>query len=293
MSVHESASADALAAAPKPEPSVPSDVPPPARERRFGAGMLALLVKLGPKLFTGFVKFAKAVKLGKVGLAGASLGAYASIWTWQFAVVVVASIAFHEYGHVWAMKRRGMRTRGFYLLPFVGGAAVADSDFPSEGALAYVAIMGPVFGFVLAAFVGLMHELTGSPILAAMAGWMAAINLLNLLPVNPLDGGRITRAIAFSLHSWLGWSVLVASIVAAIVLSFRSRFGLFGLLAIIGLLELVFESAKRKQMPPRMRARGMLAVGAGYALLVLALWQLMHRMQHEPGAAVALELLKD
>lgn len=274
-------------------PAVPARPAAPfvVRERRFGFGVVALLLKLGPKLLAVLAKLAKSVKLAKVGLAGASLGGYALLFSWEFAVIIVASIAFHEYGHVWAMRRQGMRTRGFYLLPFIGGAAVPDSKYPSEGALAYVSIMGPVFGFVLAVTTGVVALVSGSALLAAASSWMALINLFNLFPVNPLDGGRILRSVAYSIDSRLGKTFLVVSVLVAIAFALVTNFLIFAFLAFIGGIEVVFEMRRHRQMPTM--SRGSLAlVGACYALLVALLWALMHTMQHEPGAALALEALK-
>ena len=254
-------------------------------------GSFAALLKLGPKLLAVAGKLAKSLKVTKVALAGASLWAYASIWSWQFAVVIVAAISFHEYGHVWAMQRYGMKTKGFYLLPFVGGAAVPAEEFPSEGALAWTALMGPIFGCVLALLAGAIHVTTDAPLWAAIAGWIAMLNLFNLLPVNPLDGGRIMRSVAYSIGSWLGTLFLALGVVAAIYAAYASHFFIFGFLAIVGGLELVFERRRTSRLPTMPTPAIPLVAGA-YALLIVVLWGLMHAMQHEPGAALALEALK-
>jgi Zn-dependent protease len=262
-----------------------------ARDRRAGLGTLVAIAKIGGKILGVLAKLAKAGKVTKVALAGASLWAYASIWSWQFAVLVVASISVHEYGHVWAMQRCGMRTKGFYLVPFVGGAAVPDGEFPSEGALAYVALMGPVFGCVLAGVAALAHEATGAPLFAAVAGWIALVNLFNLLPVNPLDGGRVLRSLAFSVQSVLGTLALAAGMLISIVLALMTHFALFGLLAVIGGIELVVETRARDRMP-RMSRDEMYWASVGYLTLIGVLWLVMHAMSHEPGAALALEALQ-
>src|SRR6185295_8797951 len=119
-------------------PASPAPTAGAARERRVGFGLVAACAKVGGKLLAIVGKVAKSLKVAKVGLAAASLGGWALLTTWQFALLIVVSISFHEYGHCWAMRHLGMKTKGFYLLPFVGGAAVPDSDFPSESALAYV-----------------------------------------------------------------------------------------------------------------------------------------------------------
>jgi len=84
-------------------------------------------------------------------------------------------------------------TRGIYLIPLLGAAAVAEDNFPSRRAEATIALAGPLTGAVLAAGTGLLYFATRNGAFAAAAGWMALINLFNLLPVVPLDGGRVVK----------------------------------------------------------------------------------------------------
>jgi len=269
----------------------PVHTPSSAPSRRAGWGIWIALAKIGGKLLAVLGKLAKTLKVAKVALAGASVWAYASIWSWQFALVVVGSISFHEYGHVRAMHACGMKTKGFYLIPFVGGAAVPDEQFRSETDLAYVAIMGPIYGFALTAVAALVHLATGAPVFAAIAGWVALVNLFNLLPVNPLDGGRILRTIAFSIDSVLGILALASGMVASVVLAWITHFSIFVFLAVIGGIDLVVDARKRDRMP-RMSGESIAVTGFMYVALIGALWYLMHVMSAEPGAALALQALK-
>ena len=84
------------------------------------------------------------------------------------------------------MKQYGMKTRGIYLIPLLGAAAVAEDNFPSRRAEATTALAGPLTGAVLAAGTGLAYFATRDGAFAAAAAWMALINLFNLLPVVPL-----------------------------------------------------------------------------------------------------------
>jgi Zn-dependent protease len=255
------------------------------------AGLIGLAIKTGPKIIGTLAKLAKGLKVGKVGLAGASMASYAYMFTWEFAVMIMFMLFVHESGHVWAMKRCGVKTKGIYFLPFVGGAAVADDEFPSRGAEVFIAIMGPIWGFALALLTGLVYAATGDPLFAAAASWMAMVNLFNLLPINPLDGGRILKSIAYSLHSGAGLMFLVIGIVASGFLALKASLGLFVLLLIVGSLELLFEYRRRTEHPAM---NGVMILGSAviYALVAGVLWKLMAYMGHIPGAAAAMELLK-
>src|ERR1700683_5600103 len=145
----------------------------------------------------GFV----VLKAGKVVLGLASFAVYAILFTWQFAVIILGMLIIHEYGHLRCMKHYGMKTRGIYLIPLFGAAAVAEDNFPSRRAEATVALAGPLTGAMLAAGTGLVYVATRNGAFAAAAAWMALINLFNLLPVVPLDGGRVVKSITCSIGS--------------------------------------------------------------------------------------------
>jgi Zn-dependent protease len=155
------------------------------REQQDKSTLAGALVK------SGFV----VVKAGKLVLALASFAAYAFLFTWQFAVIILGMLVIHEGGHLRCMKHYGMKTRGIYLIPLIGAAAVAEGNFPSRRAEATIALAGPLTGAALAAGTGLLYFATRNGAFAAAAAWMALINLFNLLPVVPLDGGRVVKSI--------------------------------------------------------------------------------------------------
>ncbi len=259
--------------------------------RKMGAGIAILAFKIGPKILSVFLKLLKGAKVGKIGLAGASAASYAYMFTWEFALVIMLMLFVHESGHVWAMRRCGVKTKGFYFIPFFGGAAVPEEEFPSRGAEMYIAIMGPIWGLLLSIAVAAVYAVTHNPFFAAAASWMAMLNLLNMLPVNPLDGGRMLKSIAYSVHSYLGLLFLVVGLVLGGFFAFKMGMGLFLFLLVIGTLELIFEYKRRTEHPKMDGATTLMATGA-YVLLAVALWELMRYMDHVPGAALAMELMK-
>ncbi len=204
---------------------------------RCGAGFLTLVVKSGFKLLAVFAKMAKAAKVGKTGLATASFAGYAYIFTWKFALVLMSAIFIHECGHVWAMKRCGIPTKGIYFIPLLGAAAVGDGAFKTRAIEVYVTLWGPVVGMLLAALVGFCYFLHPDPVLAAFASWMAMLNLFNLLPINPLDGGRVLKSLMFSVNRFVGLIWLAVGIFVACVLAVKANLGLFVILAFVGSLE--------------------------------------------------------
>ena len=219
-----------------------------SQEKKSRAGLWALFAKLGSKLSSVLVKVLKGFKFTKIGLAGLSLAGYAAVFNWKFGLLLMIAIGFHESGHVWAMKKMGIKTKGFYFLPFIGGAAIAEEQYKSYGENAYIAIMGPIWGALLADICAVAYGITGVPMLAAAAAWMATLNLFNLLPITPLDGGQLVRSIAFSIHKRLGVVFLVLSMLLAGFVMYKLRIGLFVLILLVGALELFFELRYRFKM---------------------------------------------
>jgi len=141
-----------------------------------------------------------AGKLGKVLTTGGtmilSVGAYALIWGWRYAVGLVGLIFVHEMGHYLAARQRGLEVGAPTFIPFVG-AWVALKDLPHDVETeAYIGIAGPVVGTLGAMAVYWLARAEDSQLLLAVAYGGFFINLFNLIPLSPFDGGRITAIIS-------------------------------------------------------------------------------------------------
>ena len=221
----------------------------PGRPRGARLGLLAIAVKLGSKLAASLGKVgAGALKAGKtanVGWAVASAATWSILFSWQFALALMVQLFVHEYGHVHAMRRTGMKVRGLYFVPFLGAMAVTEDSFTSRRQQAYVALNGPIWGSALALVPAGLWLWTGDPMWAAIAAWWALINLFNLLPIAPLDGGRVLHAFAHSYSSSLGMALSVLGLVGAVALATYLGFSLIWLVAALGAMELAAESQVR------------------------------------------------
>jgi len=155
----------------------------------------------------------KALKFGKllpaVGTMLLSVAAYAWMFGWQYAAGFVALLLVHEMGHYLAARRRGLDVGLPTFIPFVG-AWVQLKELPHDAETeAYVGIAGPLLGTVGALGCFYLSRSTGSTLLLALAYAGFVINLFNLIPLAPFDGGRVTAAISPRL--WLiGAPLLVA-----------------------------------------------------------------------------------
>lgn len=200
----------------------------PTKFSLIGLGSLAL------KLF-------KSAKVIKVLFAAGSLAAYAWLFSIQFAIALILCLVFHEYGHIRAMKYFGLKTKGIYLIPFVGGLAMSDDKINTRWQDVVISIMGPLFGLVLSMACVVGYWLTDLEILAGLAVFNALLNLFNLLPVLPLDGGHILKSIAFSINSKIGLVACAAGAAVGVLVSYYFGLALLGFLLLIGSLEILFE----------------------------------------------------
>lgn len=136
------------------------------------------------------LKFAKFA-LVPISLLG-SLVAYGLTLGWVFGAILVVVLFVHEMGHVFAARRVGVKVSAPYFIPFMGAVILADREDLKGEKHSYMAAGGPFFGTVFAGVCLIAYWATGSqykPILAAAAVGVV-LNLFNMLPVRPLDGGR-------------------------------------------------------------------------------------------------------
>jgi Zn-dependent protease len=187
------------------------------------------------------LKLLKSAKIIKVVMAGASLAAYSWFFSLPFALALIFCLVVHEYGHIRAMKHFGMKTKGIYLIPFVGGLALSDARINTRWQDVCISMMGPFFGFALSLLSLVAYWLTGSIFFAGLSAFNALLNLFNLLPILPLDGGHILKSIAFSMNSLLGLLLCGAAAAGGIWLSYHFGLALLGFLLIIGSVEVFFE----------------------------------------------------
>ena len=175
-------------------PLLPGEKPPEASQTakvlaRWGAPGAALIWVLskGQWLLAG----AKFLKLGTVGTMLLSIVVYAQFFGWPYAVGFVLLIFVHEMGHAVAMTRMGLPFSAPVFIPFLG-AWIAMKDMPRNAWVeAVVGIGGPLLGTLGAiACLGLALA-TNSELMYAIAAAGFFLNLFNMVPISPLDGGRI------------------------------------------------------------------------------------------------------
>jgi Zn-dependent protease len=156
----------------------------------------------------------KAKFLGTALTMVVSVGAYALLFPVWFAVGFVVLIWVHEMGHVWQLRREGIPASAPMFIPFLG-ALVMMKQMPKNAlAEARVGLAGPVVGSLGSLGAWGIYELTHEPLFLGLAYVGFFLNLFNLLPMLPLDGGRAVGAL-----SPVFWLVGIAGIAALIIVS--------------------------------------------------------------------------
>jgi Zn-dependent protease len=203
-----------------PEPgTMPSESP---RKRGLLARLLAPLAVVGGLL----IKLGASLKFLGIFL---SVGGYALIWGWTFGIGLVLLILIHELGHYLEARRQGLNVSLPVFIPFIG-AYVALRNVPFDPwRNAKVALAGPVLGGVGSLAVFAAGEATDSRLLLAIAYTGFFLNLINLVPIGILDGGRILQswrvlksgagaATPARAHA-LAWRVALLSLATAVALA--------------------------------------------------------------------------
>jgi Zn-dependent protease len=188
---------------------------PPTWKRLLAPlGAAALLIaKFGAKLKGVLLLLPKLKILTTSGSMLVSVGAYALIWGWKFALGFVVLLFVHEMGHVIQLRREGIDAGAPTFIPFLG-AYVAMKQMPKDAAAeARVGLAGPILGSLACLVPVAIWQATGSELFQALAFVGLFLNLFNLLPVLPLDGGRAMAA----LSPWMwfaGYGLLVVATLA-------------------------------------------------------------------------------
>jgi Zn-dependent protease len=204
----------------RPLPALPSasqadrhePIHPGSGRHGFGKRLASALAALGVLLAKAKALIFLLPKLKLLTTFGSmlvSIAAYGLFFGVPFAVGFVVLLFLHEIGHVIQLRREGIKASAPMFIPFLGAVISAKSMGKDAAAEARVGLAGPVLG-ALASLVPLaVWLLTGSDFWRALAYIGFLLNLFNLLPVVPLDGGRAMAALSPAV-----WLVGLAGLVA-------------------------------------------------------------------------------
>jgi Zn-dependent protease len=183
--------------------------------KRVGGAALAvglLLAKFGAKAKVLLFALPKLKLFTTSASMLVSIVAYQLIFGLAFSIGFVLLLLLHELGHVIQLRREGVPASAPMFIPFLGAVIAAKSMGRDAAAEARVGLAGPILGSIASLIPLAIWFATGDEFWRALAYVGFFLNLLNLLPVLPLDGGRAMAA----LSPWV-WAAGYAGLVALTV----------------------------------------------------------------------------
>jgi Zn-dependent protease len=163
-----------------------------------------------------------------------SFGSYWLFWGWQFGLGIIAMLFVHEMGHFVVIRAKGLPANLPIFIPLLG-AFVSMRQMPKNVRdEAEIGIAGPLAGTVGGVVFLLIYAQTHLEIMLPLAYFSFYLNLLNLIPVSPLDGGRVTSAISkwiwpfglagMAIGAWYTHSILLIALCVVGVFQMIERF---------------------------------------------------------------------
>jgi Zn-dependent protease len=266
--------------APEQPPTYRGQPPPYVEQRKqswlrrklsaAGAAILAFLAKLKAILLL----LPQIKVLTTAATMGVSIVAYGSIWGFAFGAGFVVLILVHEMGHVIQLRREGIHASAPVFIPFLGAVIGARSLGDNALAEARVGLAGPILGSIGSAACLVIWKATGHSYWEALAYTGFLLNLFNLIPVVPLDGGRAMAAMA----PWMWFAGF--ALLAALAFAFPNP--IFVLILIVGGFEIYRRWQARRHGGAtsatyyRVAPANRLLVGAVYVTLIALLVLGMH-----------------
>lgn len=207
---------------------VQADIPalPQPNRRRSGGIIATILAVLG--FLAGKIAYVGVILLKFKGLlitlisTGVTALLYAQLFGWAFGVGIVLLILIHESGHLVVARLMGMPVTLPVVIPFLGAFVSMKQQPRTVEQESVMAIGGPILGSIAAGLCYLgalaMPGSSDAQLLKALAYFGFLINLFNLVPVTPLDGGRVLSLLS-------KWFNVAGLVIAAGLLLFETQGG--------------------------------------------------------------------
>ncbi|MFI4975992.1 MAG: metalloprotease [Caulobacterales bacterium] len=202
---------------------------------------------------------------------------------WMWALAGVVGVFVHEYGHVLAINAAGSGPGRIHFIPLLGGAATMARPPQSQFKSVLIALAGPSFGLLATVpFFG-MTLFTGDRAWLQGAFFIAAINLLNLVPAPPLDGAKALGPSLAWVHPLLERGIVFAVGLLAVLWAASRQDWIIALFIGIAALGGLRRPPMGRDLPPLSRSQwaiSILCYLSALALCVLVLEQAAHGLGH-------------
>lgn len=161
-------------------------------------------------------------------------------WGLESVLMLILVLFIHEMGHYLGMKLFGYRNVQMFFIPMFGAAVSGASHNVAAWKKAMVSLLGPLPGIVISLILFVIAIITSNQNYFNTGAAFLFINLLNLLPVMPLDGGRFLQEILFSRNRYLELIMNILAGIALIWLGITTKSRIFSILGILSLSTIRF-----------------------------------------------------
>lgn len=176
------------------------------------------------------------------------------------AILIVLLV--HEMGHLAAMKISGYANMRMFFIPFFGAAVSGTEVKPDAVKKALVSLMGPVPGILLGFLALVISARTGIVLFREYGNISLVINILNLLPFYPLDGGQFFDAVLFSRSPKLDIVFKIIGALGLALLAVALESVIIGIVSVLVLITIRFSSITAR-IATSMKKEGYAAPGTG------------------------------
>lgn len=187
---------------------------------------------------------------------GLFIASFTPLFDFPALVILIGVLFLHELGHYLAMRFFRYQDTTMFFLPFFGAAVTGRKDDASLTEKVWVLLAGPLPGMILGIVLALVTYGKEIPPYAHQGIWMLiGLNLLNLLPIFPLDGGKVANLLLFSRYPYTDFLFKVFAVAMLALLGLTSPVALAIAIVVAFTIPAGFRSAKvdsrlRKEQPP-------------------------------------------
>jgi Zn-dependent protease len=145
------------------------------------------------------------------------LGFYIFNRQWKFLLIITIIVLFHELGHFFAMKFFRYKDLGIFFIPLLGAYVSGTKREVSQKESAIILLAGPLPGIILGIIMFLLYKSDPQLAIAGISFdrislTLVLLNLINLFPVYPLDGGQLLNRVFLDEESWVSKGFVLLSV---------------------------------------------------------------------------------
>jgi len=165
-------------------------------------------------------------------------------WGWEAVILILVVLVVHEMGHYAGMKLFKYRNVKMFFIPLLGAAVAGEKRNVASWKEAVVILLGPLPGIIISIVLSIMYMLNKNDIYHKLASMFFFINIFNLLPFMPLDGGRFFKTVLFSRNRYVEAAFIIVGGIGLAVIGFAIDSRLLVIVGIIGFVSLSGEFKK-------------------------------------------------